>query len=154
MDMKLEIVVIPVSDVDRAKAFYEKVGFCLDIDLVDENFRALQFTPPNSGASIIFGKGVTSAQPGSIDQLVLAVDNVDAAQKRRNKVIRNHRLKWFEPASAPSATGPDSPVARTRHTAGNGRIIGWSAAGGRVSGVNFAAARRRALLRAFAGGNR
>jgi catechol 2,3-dioxygenase-like lactoylglutathione lyase family enzyme len=84
IDMKLEIVVIPVSDVDRAKAFYEKVGFRLDIDLVNENFRALQFTPPNSEASIIFGKGVTSAKPGSIDQLVLAVDDVDAA---RNDLI-------------------------------------------------------------------
>jgi catechol 2,3-dioxygenase-like lactoylglutathione lyase family enzyme len=84
MNMKLEVVIVPVSDVDQAKAFYEKVGFRLDIDLVNENFRALQFTPPNSGASIIFGKGVTSAQPGSIDQLVLAVDDVDAA---RNDLI-------------------------------------------------------------------
>ena len=80
MDMKLEIVVMPVSDVDRAKAFYEKLGFRLDIDYAaNENFRALQFTPPNSGASIIFGKGVTSAQPGSIE-LVLAVADVDAAR--------------------------------------------------------------------------
>jgi catechol 2,3-dioxygenase-like lactoylglutathione lyase family enzyme len=84
MDMKLEVLVIPVSDVDRAKAFYEKMGFRLDIDLVKDNFRAIQFTPPNSEASIIFGKGVTSAKPGSIDQLTLAVDNVDAA---RNDLI-------------------------------------------------------------------
>jgi len=81
MDMKLEVVVIPVSNVDRVKAFYEKLGFRLDIDYVaNENFRVIQFTPPNSEASIIFGKGVTSAKPGSIDQLVLAVDNVDAAR--------------------------------------------------------------------------
>jgi len=81
MDMKLEVLVIPASDVDRAKAFYEKLGFRLDIDYVaNENFRVIQFTPPNSEASIIFGKGVTSAKPGSIDQLVLAVDNVDAAR--------------------------------------------------------------------------
>jgi len=81
MDLKLEIAVIPVSDVDRAKAFYGKLGFRLDIDYAaNENFRALQFTPPNSQASIIFGKGVTSAQPGSIDQLVLAVDDVDAVR--------------------------------------------------------------------------
>ena len=85
MDMKLEVVVISVSDVDRAKAFYEKLGFRLDIDHVaNENFRVIQFTPPNSEASIIFGKGVTSAQPGSIDQLVLAVDDADAA---RNDLI-------------------------------------------------------------------
>jgi len=80
VDMKLEVLVIPVSDVDRAKAFYEKLGFRLDIDLVKDNFRAIQFTPPNSEASIIFGKGVTSAKPGSIDQLTLAVDDVDAVR--------------------------------------------------------------------------
>jgi catechol 2,3-dioxygenase-like lactoylglutathione lyase family enzyme len=80
MNMKLEVVILPVSDVDRAKAFYEKLGFRLDIDIVNENFRGIQFTPPNSEASIIFGKGVTSARPGSAD-LVLAVDNVDAARE-------------------------------------------------------------------------
>lgn len=81
MDMKLEVVVIPVSDVDRAKAFYEKMGFRLDIDYAaNEEFRVLQFTPPNSETSIIFGKGVTSAKPGSIDQLVLAVSDIDAAR--------------------------------------------------------------------------
>jgi len=65
MNMKLEVVIVPVSDVDRAKAFYEKVGFRLDIDIVNENFRGIQFTPPRSEASIIFGKGVTPAKPGS-----------------------------------------------------------------------------------------
>ena len=80
MNMKLEVVIVPVSDVDRAKAFYEKLGFRLDIDIVNGNFRGIQFTPPNSGASIIFGKGVTSARPGSAD-LVLAVDNVDTARE-------------------------------------------------------------------------
>jgi catechol 2,3-dioxygenase-like lactoylglutathione lyase family enzyme len=80
MDMKLEILFIPVSDVDRAKQFYEKLGFRLDIDYVaNEDFRVIQFTPPNSGASIIFGKGVTSAHPGSIDCPVLAVDDIDVA---------------------------------------------------------------------------
>lgn len=71
---------IPVSDVDRAKAFYEKLGFRLDIDIVNENFRGVQFTPPNSAASIIFGSGVTSAGSSAAD-LVLAVDDVDAARK-------------------------------------------------------------------------
>jgi catechol 2,3-dioxygenase-like lactoylglutathione lyase family enzyme len=79
MNMKLEVVIIPVSDVDRAKSFYEKAGFRLDIDIVNENFRAIQCTPPRSEASIIFGKGVTSARPGSAD-LVLAVDDLDAAR--------------------------------------------------------------------------
>jgi catechol 2,3-dioxygenase-like lactoylglutathione lyase family enzyme len=70
MDMKLEVLFLPVSDVDRAKQFYEKLGFRFDIDYVaNEDFRVIQFTPPNSDTSIIFGKGVTSVQPGSIDPL-------------------------------------------------------------------------------------
>ncbi len=81
MDMKLEILFVPVSDIDRAKHFYEKLGFRLDIDYVaNEDFRVIQFTPPNSEVSIIFGKGVTSAQPGSIDPPVLAVDDIGAAR--------------------------------------------------------------------------
>ena len=81
MDMKLEVVVVPVSDVDRAKAFYEKLGFRLDIDYAaNENFRVIQFTPPRSEASIIFGKGITSAKSGSANILVLAVDDVDVAR--------------------------------------------------------------------------
>lgn len=78
--MKLEVVVIGVTDVDRAKTFYEKLGFRLDIDVVNENFRGVQFTPPRSEASIILGKGVTSAKSGSAD-VVLAVDNVNAARE-------------------------------------------------------------------------
>jgi catechol 2,3-dioxygenase-like lactoylglutathione lyase family enzyme len=80
MNMKLEVVIVPVSDVDRAKAFYEKAGFRLDIDVANENFRGIQFTPPRSEASIIFGKGVTSAKPGSAE-LVLAVDDIDTARE-------------------------------------------------------------------------
>jgi len=79
MNKKLEVIIVPVSDVDRAKAFYEKVGFRLDIDITNENFRGVQFTPPGSQTSIIFGKGVTSATAGSAE-LVLAVDNVDAVR--------------------------------------------------------------------------
>jgi catechol 2,3-dioxygenase-like lactoylglutathione lyase family enzyme len=71
---------LPVSDVDRAKRFYATVGFREDIDYANENFRVLQFTPPGSGASIIFGKGITSAKSGSADSLVLAVDDVNAAR--------------------------------------------------------------------------
>ena len=80
MNMNLEVVIIPVSDVDRAKAFYEKLGFRLDIDIVNQKFRGVQFTPPRSETSIIFGKGITSAKAGPAD-LVLAVDNVDASRK-------------------------------------------------------------------------
>ena len=79
MNMKLEVVIVPVFDVDRAKAFYEKMGFRLDIDIANENFRGIQFTPARSEASIIFGKGVTSVRAGSAE-LVLAVDDVDAAR--------------------------------------------------------------------------
>jgi catechol 2,3-dioxygenase-like lactoylglutathione lyase family enzyme len=81
MDMKLEVLVIPVSDVDRAKAFYEKLGFRLDVDYVaNDKFRVIQFTPPNSEASIIFGKGIRSAKSGLADSLVLAVEDVEAAR--------------------------------------------------------------------------
>jgi catechol 2,3-dioxygenase-like lactoylglutathione lyase family enzyme len=81
MDMKLEVVVIPVSDVDRAKDFYKRLGFREDIDFAgSEGYRVVQLTPPGSACSIIFGKGVTSARPGSIDRLVLAVRDIAAAR--------------------------------------------------------------------------
>ena len=81
MSIKLEVIIIPVSDADRAKAFYEKLGFRFDGDFVaDEKLRVVQFTPPRSEASIIFGKGVTSAKPGSANELVLAVDDIDGAR--------------------------------------------------------------------------
>lgn len=87
MDLKLEVVVIPVSDVDRAKNFYARLGFRLDIDYAaNEGYRVIQFTPPGSDASIIFGKGVTSAQPGSIDRLVLAVYDIESA---RTELVSN-----------------------------------------------------------------
>ncbi len=80
VDMKLEVVVLGVSDVDRAKAFYENLGWRLDADFASGDFRVVQLTPPNSEASIIFGKGVTSTKPGSARILVLAVDDIDAAR--------------------------------------------------------------------------
>jgi catechol 2,3-dioxygenase-like lactoylglutathione lyase family enzyme len=79
-DMKLEVVVLGVSDVDRAKAFYENLGWRLDIDIAAGDFRGVQMTPHNSETSIIFGKGITSAKPGSAHSLVLAVDDIDAAR--------------------------------------------------------------------------
>ena len=82
VDMKLEVVVIGVSDVDRAKVFYERLGWRLDADFAkDDEFRVIQFTPHNSQASLIFGKGVTSMKPGSINSLTLAVDNIEAVRK-------------------------------------------------------------------------
>lgn len=79
LDMKLEVVLLGVSDVDRAKAFYENLGWRLDIDIANGDFRGVQITPHNSDASIIFGKGTNLAKPGSAN-LVLAVDNIDAAR--------------------------------------------------------------------------
>ena len=81
MNMKLEVVIIPVADVDRAKAFYEKLGFRFDGDFDGgEKLRVIQMTPPQSETSIIFGKGITSGKPGSGNPMVLAVDNLDTAR--------------------------------------------------------------------------
>ena len=81
-EMRLEVVVVPVSDVDRAKRFYEgSLGWRLDADLaVDDGYRVVQVTPPGSGCSIIFGTGVTSAPPGSFEGLQLSVYDIDAAR--------------------------------------------------------------------------
>ena len=80
-EFKLEVVVLPVSDVDRAREFYERLGWRLDADLTtDEDFRVVQLTPPGSPASIIFGTGVTDAVPGAADSLVLVVDDIEAAR--------------------------------------------------------------------------
>src|SRR5262245_42924774 len=81
VDMKLEVVTLGVSDVDRAKAFYENLGWRLDADFAGgDDFRVVQLTPRNSEASIIFGKGIASASPGSAVSLTLAVDDIDAAR--------------------------------------------------------------------------
>ena len=80
--MKLEVVMIGVTDIDRAKAFYQKLGWRFDGDFAaGDDFRIVQITPHNSQASIIFGKGIRSAQPGLSDSLVLAVDDIDAARE-------------------------------------------------------------------------
>jgi catechol 2,3-dioxygenase-like lactoylglutathione lyase family enzyme len=82
VDMKFEIVVIPVSDVDRAKDFYTKLGWRLDADFDNGNdFRVIQFTPPGSSCSVIFGKNVTAAAPGSAQGLYLIVSDIEAARK-------------------------------------------------------------------------
>ena len=81
VDMKLEIVVIPVSDVDRAKEFYGRLGWRLDADFAaGDDFRVIQFTPPGSGCSVIFGKNVTAAAPGSAQGLYLIVSDIEAAR--------------------------------------------------------------------------
>jgi catechol 2,3-dioxygenase-like lactoylglutathione lyase family enzyme len=80
MDMKLEVVVVPVTDVDRAKDFYRALGWRLDADIATaENFRVVQVTPPGSPASVIFGRSITSQVPGSAQGLHLIVNDIDAA---------------------------------------------------------------------------
>src|SRR5215467_10933682 len=80
---KLEVVVIPVSDVDRAKEFYARLGWRLDADFADgDDFRVIQFTPPGSGCSVIFGRNVTAAAPGSAQGLYLVVSDLEAARRQ------------------------------------------------------------------------
>jgi catechol 2,3-dioxygenase-like lactoylglutathione lyase family enzyme len=83
VEMKLEVVLVPVSDVDRAKAFYEALGWRMDIDYVGEEqgFRVVQFTPPGSECSIIIGEGITGADPGSYEGLQLTVTDIEAARQ-------------------------------------------------------------------------
>jgi len=82
IDMKLEIVVVPVSDVDRAKTFYASLGWRLDADFAsDDDWRVIQFTPPGSPTSVIFGKNVTAAAPGSAQGLYLIVSDIEAARQ-------------------------------------------------------------------------
>jgi catechol 2,3-dioxygenase-like lactoylglutathione lyase family enzyme len=80
VDTKLEVVVIPVSDVDRAKEFYAGLGWRFDADFTGDDWRVIQFTPPGSGASVIFGKNVTAATPGSAQGLYLIVSDIKAAR--------------------------------------------------------------------------
>ncbi len=80
-DMKLEVVVVPVSDVDRAKQFYVSLGWRLDADVAADDFRLVQLTPPGSGCSIQFGANLTSAAPGSAQGLYLVVSDVEAARE-------------------------------------------------------------------------
>lgn len=82
IDMKLEVVTLPVSDVDRAKEFYQRLGWRLDADIVrGDAFRVVQLTPPHSACSVAFGKGLTSAAPGSAQRLLLVVSDIDAARE-------------------------------------------------------------------------
>jgi catechol 2,3-dioxygenase-like lactoylglutathione lyase family enzyme len=109
VDLKLEVVVIPVSDVERAKRFYEGLGWRLDGDfVVGDSFRAVQMTPPGSPCSIHFGKGITTAAPGSVRNVYLVVSDIDAA--RRELVSRGANVgEMFHFASigAQPLPGPD-----------------------------------------------
>ncbi len=123
MNMKLEVVIIPVSDVDRAKAFYEKLGWRMDGDFaVEKDLRVIQLTPPQSNASIIFGKGVTAAAPGSMKGLMLAVDDIEAARAellsrgaKVSEVFHYAAFPFIESVPNPRVNGRD-PEGRTYFT--------------------------------------
>jgi catechol 2,3-dioxygenase-like lactoylglutathione lyase family enzyme len=106
--MKLEVIVIPVSDVDRAKEFYRKLGWRLDADFgTGKDFRILQFTPPGSGCSIIFGKNITAAAPGSAQGLYLIVSDIEAA---RNELLgRGVEISEVFHDASGVYVGPDEP---------------------------------------------
>ena len=107
-DMKLEVVVIPVSDVDRAKRFYGDLGWRLDADfVVGDQFRVVQFTPPGSPCSIHFGTGITTAVPGSVRGLYLVVSDIEAA--RAELVDRGVDVSevFHRGPGKPPVSGPD-----------------------------------------------
>jgi len=108
MDMKLEVVNVPVSDVDRAKRFYEQLGWRLDIDFVNGDRRVVQFTPPGSDASIWLGKGLTPSPPGSLKGVLLVVYDIVAA---RAELVRRgasvSEIFHTPVALAPPVPGPD-----------------------------------------------
>ena len=102
-DLKLEVVVLPVSDVDRAKRFYGGLGWRLDADFAaGQDWRGVQMTPPGSPCSVIFGKGVTTAVPGSVQNLYLVVADIEAARAELNargrseerRVGKECRSRW------------------------------------------------------------
>jgi catechol 2,3-dioxygenase-like lactoylglutathione lyase family enzyme len=107
VDMKLEIVVIPVSDVDRAKAFYANLGWRLDADFAGDGWRVIQFTPTGSPCSVIFGKNVTAAAPGSAKGLYLVVSDVEAA--RKELVARGVKVSEVFHGAGDVHIGPDEP---------------------------------------------
>ena len=111
IDLKLEVILIGVTDIDRAKAFYQKLGWRLDADFTKgDDFRAIQFTPPNSPTSIIFGKGVPSPKPGAMQSLTLAVTDITAA--RNDLIARGARVsEVFQYAGGPfNKTEPNPRV--------------------------------------------
>ena len=114
VDMKLEVVTLPVTDVDRAKGFYRSLGWRMDADIVrGDTFRAVQLTPPHSQCSIAFGKGLTTAEPGSVRRLLLAVDDIDTA--REDLVRRGAEVSEVFHLEGGRVPGPD-PEGRSYQT--------------------------------------
>jgi pimeloyl-ACP methyl ester carboxylesterase/predicted enzyme related to lactoylglutathione lyase len=114
VDMKLEVVTLPVSDVDRAKRFYQSLGWRLDADIAaGDAFRVVQLTPPHSPCSVAFGKGVTTDEPGSVQRLLLAVYDIDAA--RADLVRRGAEVSEVFHLAGGRVAGPD-PEGRSYQT--------------------------------------
>lgn len=108
VDMKFELTVIPVSDVDRAKEFYSRLGWRKDAEFADgADFRIMQFTPPGSSASVIFGKSVTPATPGSAQGMYLVVSDIEAA--RKELLERGVAVSEVFHGEADKYVGPDEP---------------------------------------------
>jgi len=117
-EFKLEAVVLPVSDVDRAKSFYEGLGWRLDADFSSGEWRIVQLTPPGSGCSIQFGEGVTSAAPGSVQSLYLVV--ADLAAAREELIGRGAQVsEIFHEGSPGSRFHPDGREAGPASDGGN-----------------------------------
>jgi len=113
-DMKLEVVTLPVSDVDRAKRFYQSLGWRMDADIaVGDAFRVVQVTPPRSACSIAFGKGVTTGEPGSVQRLILAVLDIDTA--REDLIKRGIEVSGVFHLAGGPVPGPD-PQGRSYQT--------------------------------------
>jgi catechol 2,3-dioxygenase-like lactoylglutathione lyase family enzyme len=114
IDMKLEVVTVPVSDVDRSKRFYQSLGWRLDADIArGDAFRVVQLTPPHSACSVSFGIGVTTDEPGSIKRLLLAVYDIDAA--RADLVRRGIEVSGLFHLAGGQVPGPD-PEGRSYQT--------------------------------------
>jgi catechol 2,3-dioxygenase-like lactoylglutathione lyase family enzyme len=113
-DMKFEVVVLPVSDVDRAKEFYGRLGWRLDADYDSgKDFRVIQFTPPGSGCAIIFGKNVTAAAPGSAQGLYLIVSDIEGA--RKDLLDRGVEITEVFHSASGEYAGTDEPYLFGRH---------------------------------------
>ena len=143
MDMRIELVVVPVSDVDRAKAFYRTIGFREDVDYAaGEGFRVVQFTPPGSATSIVFGSGITDALPGSLRGVHLVVRDIEEA---RSELLDRDIEVWpifhdvdgifYRLSGACALLGPDperrdyASFARFSDPDGNGWILQEGAPG-------------------------
>jgi len=137
VDMRLELVVLPVSDVDRAKAFYRSAGFREELDYgAGEDFRVVRLTPPGSAASIVFGTGITAARPGSAQGLHLIVPDVEAAVERLREAgvevsdvfhdlggtFYHHSPEYEVPGPDP-AKRDDASFARFSDPDGNGWVV-------------------------------